>query len=385
MFINRELDELRRQGFKVSLLIINPFNKKEESVPLSHVFSPGLNPLQWIFSPILNRVFYKRSVLITKTDFRIFKATESEKIDGLRFFGAAFFLESAFNKLLRSKVKFDHIHSHHLFSASVFTPHISKLLDLPYSISLHTLSHYFNTGSLEQCLKKARFLRGVTSETTTYYNHLIQEQKVKYIANGIEDEIFEQAMPVIANEKLTILAIGYFFDKKGFDVLIKACKILKSKNMEFKCTIIGKGPEKNKLIQLIKNSYLEEEVQLLPFLNFGELIPYFKRSTLLAVPCRDPERSTRDGLPTVILEAMALGLPVVASDFAGISDAVIHRKTGLLTAPNDDEMLAEAMVTMQGEKELRTELILNAKNLVRENFSLQKNIHKLASLFSQSI
>ena len=104
-------------------------------------------------------------------------------------------------------------------------------------------------------------------------------------------------------------------------------------------------------------------------------------ATLLAVPSRDPLRSTRDGLPTVILEAMAIGLPVVASNFAGIPDAIINEETGLLVEPENTEQLASAIIRIKENTQLAQKLTRNSLNKAETDFSIKINIDKLNTLF----
>jgi len=382
-FINREIEELKNSGINVILLVINPFYEKGHLSHFKYLFKAGFNPFTLVLNPFINYFFYKKSILFSKSEYSWQKGFETSKISYLRLLLAGLILESAFSRLLKSKTEINHIHSHHLFSASLFTPSIAQFLETGYSITIHTLSNYFKSDFLNKTIQNASFLRTVTSETYTHFKIHFTNPEIHYIANGVNFT----TLNIIEGKKpntLSILAVGYFLDKKGFDVLIRSCRLIKNQGIAFICTIIGEGPEKKLFTQLIHQNQLENEIQILPFLNFDKLIPYFKSSHVLAVPSRDPKRSTRDGLPTVIIEALALGLPVVASDFAGISDAIIHEQTGLLIQSNNETELAQGTLRIHSDSHLVRTITQNGKELVEHNFSLSKNIAKLAMLFKSA-
>jgi colanic acid/amylovoran biosynthesis glycosyltransferase len=379
-FINREIQELKNSGINVIILVINPFYETGIEAKFKYLFKASYNPFALVLNPFINLFYHKKSILFSNKGAAWKTGFENSKISFFRLVLAGIFLESGFARLLKSKIEINHIHSHHLFSASLFTPGIAHFLNTKYSLTIHTLSKYFNSDFLTKTVQQASFLRTVTSETYSYFKSNFSNPNINYIANGVDVLAFETS-EVIKPNTLTILAVGYFLDKKGFDILIKSCRLIKDQGVKFSCTIIGEGPEKKLFTKLILDHQLENEISILPFLDFEKLIPYFKRSHVLAVPSRDPKRSTRDGLPTVILEALALKLPVVASDFAGISDAIIHEKTGLLIESDSETELAQSILRIYNDHHLVNNLTENGLDLVERNFSLSKNIAKLASLF----
>jgi glycosyltransferase involved in cell wall biosynthesis len=377
-FINREIEALRSSGISISYLVINPYSV--ETADKSYTtFSASKNPFSLITRPFINLIKYKKSILFSKSFFEILKASDSNKVGKIRVLTGLFFIESALGKVLKSKTQIDQIHVHHLFSAALYLKGLSEKLNTDYSLTIHTLSHYFKVEALKQTLQNARFLRTVTTETQTYFNRLLQNKQVHFIPNCVD--VGNLPKRNSDSKDLHILAIGYFLDKKGFDVLIKSCKLVQHRFPEFKCTIIGEGPEQQHLEKLISDYQLKRHIQLVPYQSFNNLLPYFMNATLLAVPSRDPLRSTRDGLPTVILEAMAIGLPVVASNFAGIPDAIINEETGLLVEPENTEQLAGAIIRIKENNDLAQKLTSNSLHKAETDFSIKINIEKLNALF----
>jgi len=383
-FIQREITELEKTGIKLSFLIINPFFNRYKYSRTFNIYTAGINPLRWLLNPFINLFFYKKSILLTKYRSTILKSFDKGSIHTIKIFGATLFLESAVTKILRSRVRIDHIHSHHLFSATLFTPCVAGIISANYSITIHTLSHYLNQAYLKQTLQNAMFLRTITNETFSYFSSNNFNNNIHLIPNCVDLTSFPKKTENTPKDILRILAIGKFLDKKGFDILIKSCKLINDRGIKFVCKIIGEGPEKKLLQKLILDYRLKNKIELIPFLEFQQILPYFQESSVLVVPSRDPKRSTRDGLPTVILEAMAIGVPVIASDFAGISDAIVHESTGLLVVPESEIALAEAILRLHKNPDLASNLIKNSITRIEDNFSLKKNISHLAELFNHS-
>lgn len=378
-FIHRETEALRKNGVEVSFLILKPFAGKLSTQNGHAWYYPSFNPLSWLVYPLLNLILYKRSILFSRDLFKIIKGIDVKKTKRLKALIGVLFIESSLYSLNKTGLKFSHIHSHHLFAATLFTPAISKYLNSTYSLTLHTLSHYYTQPFLEDCIQNATFVRAVTNETFAFAGQF-KNTHVVYIPNSISvgTSFVEKKQD---ESSYIILAIGKLLDKKGFDVLIKSCKILTDKKVNYACRIIGEGPEKNNLQKLIIENNLGDTIKILPFKDFKDLIPDFMSASVLAMPSKNPLRSTRDGLPTVILEAMAFKLPVVASDFAGITDAITNNETGILVESNSEKQLAEGIQRILEDKELAIKLSANAFIRVNKIYSLEKNMRLLSDHF----
>lgn len=382
-FIHREVEALRKNGVEVSFLILKPYSGKQHSSNQHTWYYPSFNPFSWLVCPFLNLLIFKRSILFSGELYKILKGIDLKKTSRLRTFLGAVFLESALYSLNKSGISFSQIHSHHLFAATLFTPAISKCLHTNYSLTLHTLSHYYTEPFLKDCIQNALFTRTVTRETYGFAGQFKNTQVV-YIPNSISiDSLLFKENPT-RNSNL-ILAIGKLLDKKGFDILVKSCKILSDKKVDFNCMIIGEGPEHDNLENLISQNNLGSLITLHPFKEFKDLIQDFLKAAVLAMPSKNPSRSTRDGLPTVILEAMALNLPVVATNFAGISDAITDNETGLLVESNNEKQLADGLQRILDDKKLANRLTANAYQRVKNNYSLEKNMWILSERFKNQL
>ena len=234
--------------------------------------------------------------------------------------------------------------------------------------------------------KKAQFITAVS----TSLKHMISKDL------GVdENRIFVFPMPfetskfyVLKERKVkrgTILSIGRLIQRKGYDYLIKAAQILKDEGTEFGVTIIGSGPEEEKLRKLIAELNLENYVTLVDWLPQKELNTYYNQSEIFVLPSITDWKKESEGLGLVLLEAMACKVPVVATKSGGMVDIVIHEKTGLLVPEKDAEALASAFKRLLGDKELEEKLGEEGFRFVHENFTTQATAQKLKAIYTKSV
>ncbi len=155
-----------------------------------------------------------------------------------------------------------------------------------------------------------------------------------------------------------LLAVGRLVEKKGFDVLLAA---LARCAAPWHLDVIGDGPERARLDDLVDRLGIADRVRFVGPLTHAELPRAYHRADVVVVPSRVDGRNDRDGLPNVVLEAMASGRPIVASDVAAIGTAVVHDATGLLVPPDDPASLAAALDRLHADRSLRRRLARRAR------------------------
>lgn len=389
VFIYREIKELIRNGHTVRIIsltpkILNRSNSHSVILENSEVIYPSSNPFAYIISTLYG-LFSGKTVLYSLEHYRAsLKLLSKKNIFKIVF--NSLVIDNLVFKLKRNQSAVTHIHTHHLFLSTYTAYEIAKRINTTFSITLHTLSHFYPQSTLKNILKRAIFLRTISSELAPFYNGVIQDlSKFHYISNGINSHEFILNPSFKINEEIQIIAVGALLDKKGFDTLIFSCAILKDYGLRFKCKIYGEGPEKKLLKSLIKSLKLEDNVELIDWAENPIILKHISDADILVMPSRPPSRSTRDGLPTVIIEAMASGTIVIGSDFAGIPDIIKHKETGLLVTPESDKEIANSIIEIYFDNTLRELLITNALKKVRTEYSLEPNISKLQKLFKSSI
>jgi glycosyltransferase involved in cell wall biosynthesis len=180
-----------------------------------------------------------------------------------------------------------------------------------------------------------------------------------------------------------IVAAGRFVAKKGFDRLVAACALLRDRGLAFQCTVAGDGPLRASLAEAIERARLENVVHLPGWLSQAALSSALGRATALVVPSRIADRGDRDGIPNVVLEAMAAGLPIVATNVSGIPEAVIDRATGLLVPPDDPAALAAALQKVIEDRQAARELGDAGRRRALDLFDLDGSSKRLAALFGE--
>jgi colanic acid/amylovoran biosynthesis glycosyltransferase len=177
-----------------------------------------------------------------------------------------------------------------------------------------------------------------------------------------------------------IIAIGRLIEKKGFGDLVRACEILRRRGRDFRCQIIGEGPLETALHTEIDNRGLREHVLLTGPLPQTEIRARLASATMFALPCIAEQSGAMDNLPTVIMEAMAAGLPVVSTNVGGVPEMVLPSETGLLVSPNDPAALADAIEKFIVDPALARKFGQAGYERTQVLFSIEKNVCELMRL-----
>lgn len=160
-----------------------------------------------------------------------------------------------------------------------------------------------------------------------------------------------------------ILTVGRLDKNKGFNYLIDAMPKLIHRFPELKLIIAGDGPEKNNLLNQIKNLHLEQNVSMVGAVRNKDLPKYYNTADLFVLP------SLKEGLGVVLLEAMACGTPVIGSAIGGIKDIIKDGETGLLVKPENSEDISNRIIEILSDELLRQRLSGQGVKLVKERFS----------------
>lgn len=170
-----------------------------------------------------------------------------------------------------------------------------------------------------------------------------------HVVHGIDCRSFHPADPKRPSN--LILAVGRLTPKKGFDRLVAACALLQQDGREFRCEIIGEGRLRGELQAAIDANGLGDRVRIRSFVAQEDLVGWYRRAAVLAAPAVCTPNGNRDGIPNVVVEAMACGLAVVGSRVGGIPEMVEDGHTGALVSPGDVGALAGALAALLDDPE----------------------------------
>ena len=216
------------------------------------------------------------------------------------------------------------------------------------------------------------------------HEHLdIAPERCEVIRCGVDPAAFTATGPSNAEPPL-LLAVGRLVDYKGFRFLLRACHTLVERGLDFRCRIIGNGPEEAALQRQIDTLGLHGIVELAGVVPHGEMVGEFARAAVFVLPCCEGAGGEMDGIPVAMMEAMARGLPVVSTRLTGIPELVHEGENGLLAEPEDPDGLAGALANLLVDGGLRERLGERARRTVVAEYDLATNTSMLAAMLHRS-
>jgi len=280
----------------------------------------------------------------------------------------------------------DSIHIHATFASlpARYACTASVLLGTDYSISAHARDVLVNTDYLRDTLFEAELIifctQSVMNETCSRHRDLALKSECIY--HGIP--MPEPSVKQFSRKKLCIAAAGRFVEKKGFEFLIRACRILKEKKIDINCTIAGDGPLRGEYTKLAYMLEVSDIVDFPGFLDREELDSLWRKSDVICVPSVRALDGDMDGIPNVILEAGAYSVPVVASALPGICEAVQDGYNGLCVPPGSEENLARSLQKfMKFPLKKKKEMGEHARQKTEDMFDISKNIQEWIDTFKR--
>ncbi len=281
-----------------------------------------------------------------------------------------------------------HVHAHFASYPATVGLMLMEICGCGYSISCHA-QDIFGTGTvlLSRKCREADFVTVCTRhgmERLQRNHSLILADKLHLVRHGVDVARMVQESHVDYPLPM-ILSAGRLVEKKGFPLLLQAAALLNGRGLPFELIIAGEGPMRDELERLAGGLGLRDRVVFAGHLTQEQLTHVYRRADAFCLASTVAKDGDRDGLPNVILEAMAFGVPVVASNLSAIPEAVIDEETGLLAAPGSPQDLAAQLERALDDRELRARLIANARRLVQDEFDLRKNTVQLGRLFAQNL
>lgn len=278
-----------------------------------------------------------------------------------------------------------HLHAHFATSASAVARMAAWLAHIPYSLTAHAKDIFHESVDAQDLRRKLQDASTVVTVSDYNVNFLRENYddaatQVTRIYNGLDLDAFPYQSP--ANRRHRIVAVGRLVEKKGFGDLVDACALLARQGVAFDCQIVGSGDQEADLKDRIERHRLGEHVTLLGPRSQREIITLLQNASVFAAPCVIGQDGNRDGLPTVLLESMALGTPCISTDVTGIPEILINGETGLMTPQHDSFALAEAIKLLLDDSNLRVRLAQNARRLIEREFDIHRNATLLRALFT---
>lgn len=279
----------------------------------------------------------------------------------------------------------DALHAHFASSATRVANYVSRLTGVPYSFTAHAKDIFHedvNPDTLRDKITASSFVVTVSDFNRDYLNDLMGPvpSHVRRLYNGIDLGLFAESSA--ARDPRLILGVGRLVEKKGFRDLILACKVLTIHGVDFRCEIIGQGPLEATLRAEIDRLGLTGCVTLVGPRPQDEVLEAYRRAAIFALPCIIGADGNRDGLPTVLLEAMATGAACVSTDVTGVPEIITHDVDGLVVPQNDANALANALERLLAEPDLRARFAAAGRAKVERAFDVRQNVATLRAWFA---
>jgi glycosyltransferase involved in cell wall biosynthesis len=281
-----------------------------------------------------------------------------------------------------------HIHAQWIHSSGTVAMYGAWLLGRSFSFTGHAADLFRDRCALLDKIARAEFIICISEFHRRFYlENGARPEQLHLAYCGIDTTRFTPCRRIRAEgEPVHIISSGRLVAKKGFSVLIEACRILRDRGLPFRCTIAGGGPDEAKLRRQIAEAGLERQVTLTGEALAQESVPDFMHGgDIYALACIWAADNDVDGLPMMLMEAMACGLPAVSTRLVGIPDLVRDGETGLLVEPDDAEALAGALMRLAEDEDLARSLAEAGRRHLENRFDLRTCLAPLVGKYREKL
>ena len=385
-FVLNEVLELQAQGVDVRIFSLKAPTEPRFHAPLAElerdvIYLPPPRPS--VIWPAIQSELESLQLEATSIGKAFQHCLRSQHPDELKHFLQALLLVAQVRKR-----GIQHVHAHFASSATRVALLAHLLSGLGFSFTAHAKDIYHRQADhalIKEALNRCRFAVTVTDYNVAQLERVAPAEvsKIQRIYNGAR---LDQFVPVdeVLPEPPKIVAVGRLVEKKGFRYLLEACHFMHQKGIEFRCRIIGTGDQEAPLAKQIEDLELSHLVSLAGARSHQAVIEELAGCRLAVLPCIVGKDGNRDALPTVLLEAMAVGKPVVSTDLQGVTEIVDDGETGFLVPQRDSTSLAGAIAKLLSDRRLARALGKAGREKAERLFDLSRNVAQLRECISVS-
>jgi glycosyltransferase involved in cell wall biosynthesis len=382
-FVYRELFGLREAGVRVLSATLHP--------PETHLGEPRLDQLAAEAIPVYGsgtRALIRDAIRELRFDFaRAFDTISRAVSDALTANDlsisgrlktpAQAVAALALAHRLRAQTP-GHLHAHFAHAPATVAMYAAHQLGISFSFTGHAVDLFRDRALLLPKLRRARFVNCISEWHRTFYQDVVMRPNDDYpvVRCGVDMAEFAPVSHPPGDPPI-VLGVGRLVPKKGFDVLIEATALLIKRGCAVRVVIAGDGPEMARLQELRKQHGLESVVDLPGACSNQQVREMLKTTDLFVLPCQVDRNGDRDGIPVVLMEAMACGICVVSGDLPTIRELIRHEVTGCMVDPGDVDELARTMEQLLAVPAHRRALADAGRRRVAEEFSLAVNVKRM--------
>ncbi|EGB15231.1 glycosyl transferase group 1 [Pseudodesulfovibrio mercurii] len=288
--------------------------------------------------------------------------------------------------VLDDGVDLGHLHGHFAHTPTTVTMYAAFLADVPFSFTAHAKDIYTqDPRRIMDKVERARFVVTCTRYNEQYLReHVANGNPIHCVYHGINLDLFSpNGRAPEAKPPYNILTVARFVEKKGIDTVLQALAELRAQGLDFRYTLVGEGKAKfnRRIKHLVHDLGLDDVTTLTGTITHDEVIRLLDHTDCFTLGCRKAKDGDRDGIPNVVAEAMATGVPVAATDVSGVPELVTHERTGLLCPSNDPRALAEIIRRALTDNDLRRTIIPAAVERAHAVFNNKVLIRQLGEIY----
>lgn len=281
-----------------------------------------------------------------------------------------------------------HLHAHFAHSPTSVALFASVLGGLPFSFTAHAKDVWTQEPEqLAEKIDRARFVITCTERNRAYLSGLGSGRTpVRTVYHGIDLGFFSpNGRPAAAKPPYFILTVARLTGKKGLSTVLKALALLRGRGIPFRYELVGDGEDRAELASLGRELGLDGLMSMPGAQTHDTIREKYRQADAFVLGCRVMGNGDRDGIPNVLAESMAMGVPVVATTVSALPELVEDGISGLLVPPDDPEAMADALERTLTDQDLRRRMIPAARDKVRQRFDNQRLIRNLAGLLRSEI
>ncbi len=391
-FISNEILLLEKLGFRIHIFSMRKARENFSHESVDQI-SAGVDYLpETLLIPLPRFLFHNILLALNRPRlyFQAFKAAVRRFFRTRRSATFKHLFQAGYlvRKLLPGK-GIVHLHAHFAHSPTSVAMFAAQLSGLDFSFTAHAKDIYTSDSrQLAEKLANARFVVTCTEYNRRHLETLADGNTapIYRVYHGIDVDLFSPH-PVKDRPMNTynILTVARLTAKKGLPTVYEAIRRLRDQGIVLRHTLIGDGEDRQKILNLIHDLDLGQGAKWLGTLPHHIVLEHYRESDLFVLGCRVAANGDRDGIPNVLLESMAMNVPVVATAISAISELIEDEKTGLLVPPDDPDKMAAAMLRLLKDNHLRQRVINNGRERVAGHFDNRRLINDLAEIYSRNI
>lgn len=380
-FVTNEMAELKRRNIPLTIFALHGSvnrNLDPKSFSLKnnvdYVYDRMKgNMLSIVFSSIAKKPMKTAGLFLHALKSSVFSLRGKNRISNMGHFIAGLHV----GRILEEK-NIHHIHAHFAHYPASVAMYASLYSGVTFSFTAHANDIFENQTLLSEKEKSAKKVI-VISEFNR--KHFEDQSNLDVVRCGIDLNEYKFVGTQPSNSVLKIGTLGRLVEKKGFDVLLNAAAIIKKNRVKFELHIAGSGPEKDNLVALADQLGISENIRWEGSMSNEKVSEWLQTLDVFALACKQDRNGDMDGIPVVLMEAMATGIPVISTEISGIPELIKNGLSGMLAKPGCPADFAAALQRFYANRTRMSIVASNARMKIENEFSLERSTDQLIEIF----